>query len=95
MHGIIPLEHVAVQPLCLLSLCLREHLKVAGKVFLVRRVFIQECFNVEKSHMSFFRENLFLYLRLINWNFCFVYIDMHAEPDRSTFLIILHIIVHV
>ena len=49
---IIPSEHVVVEPLCLLSLYLRGHLAVAGKKYLVRRLIIQECFNVEKSHMT-------------------------------------------
>ena len=29
-----------------------------GKIFLVRRLFIQECFNVEKSHMSWLSRKL-------------------------------------
>ena len=54
---IIPLEHVVVKPLCLLSLCLRGHLTVTGNFF-VRLIFIQECFNVEKSHMSWLSRKL-------------------------------------
>ena len=31
---------------------------MTGKIFLVRRLFIQECFNVEKSHMSWLSRKL-------------------------------------
>ena len=57
---IVPLEHVVVQPLCLLSLCLRGHLTVIGKMFfsIFRRLIIQECFNVEKSYMSWLLKKL-------------------------------------
>ena len=46
-----------------------------GYLFLVRRLFIQEFFNDEKSHMSGLSRKLcFCFFRLINCRFCFIYV---------------------